>query len=51
MLASIGLGLLWDYRSNFHGELYFGAGIDNDETPVDEDLQDRGIHLKLVAEF
>jgi len=51
VLASIGLGLLWDYRSNFHGELYFGAGIDNDETPVDEDLQDRGIHLKLVAEF
>jgi len=51
VLASVGLGLLWDFKSNIHGELYFGVGRDNGESSQQEDLQDRGVHLKFVAEF
>ncbi len=50
-LASVGFGLLWDHKTNLSGELYFGAGIDTDPSPEDDDLQDRGIHLKFVASF
>ena len=51
LLASAGFGLLWDYKTSLSGEVYFGAGLKDGERPEQEDLQDRGIHLKIVAKF
>ncbi len=50
-LASVGLGLLWDLGTHLSGELYLGAGLNDGERAEQEDLQDHGVHLKIVAKY
>lgn len=53
-ITSLGVGLVWQPRSDFRAELYWGADIDNDLTPGADprnsrgaNLQDDGIHFAL----
>ncbi len=50
-LASVGLGILWSLRSRFSGELYFGSVLRDRDSRDGSSLQERGIHLKLVAKL
>jgi hemolysin activation/secretion protein len=50
-LASVGLGLLLEYRDWLRGELYWGHDL-NPYQPQSGNLQDSGIHFRMtIAEF
>ncbi len=49
-IASVGVGLLWDYGKKLHAELYLAKGF-NDFTNEEHNLQDSGIHFQLRYNF
>lgn len=47
-IASAGLGLLYDPTVSWHLELFWGAALDDVPEPADHNLQDDGIHFKVI---
>lgn len=47
-IASLGLGLRWNFRERLIGHLYWGGQLKDVPTPRDESLQDRGWHFRFI---
>jgi hemolysin activation/secretion protein len=47
-ISSVGLGLRWEAAPRFSAQLYWGKAL-RDFDEIDRDLQDQGIHFRVVA--
>lgn len=50
-LASVGLGLLWTIEERLRGEFYYGHALEAMDQANADDLQDRGLHFLVQADF
>lgn len=50
LLASVGLGLIWEPDRRLHTHVYWGKGLINVNNP-DNDPQDYGFHFKVAGQF
>lgn len=50
VLASVGLGVIWEPHSRFHSHLYWGKALVNVDNP-ERDPQDYGFHFKLSGQL
>lgn len=50
ILASVGLGIIWEPRRNLHSQLYWGKSLLSVNNP-NQDPQDYGFHYKLSGQL
>ena len=50
-LASVGVGVLWNFRKSFAAELYFGAPLRDLDGSDGNSLQEKGMHLQVSAQL
>ncbi len=50
-LFSLGLGLRWDLGPRLQAQLYYGYGFRHVDNPGKDDLQDQGIHFRVVSKL
>lgn len=50
LLASVGLGIIWEPDRRLHTHVYWGKGLINVNNP-ENDPQDYGFHFKLAGQF
>lgn len=50
-IASVGLGLLWTITERLRAEFYYGHALEDIVEANEDDLQDRGFHFLVQADF